>query len=256
MSDSLQPHGLCPPGSSVHGDSPGKNTGVGYHDLLQGIFPNQGLNLGLPQCRWILYYLSLQGSPFYLFYHLEDAILVVPYNCKGNLLLSFFTFIFWNILLCFRPHSVACRILVPQPRIKPSPLALEVQSPNHWITREFPATLLFAILCKRKYGEVKKVPWTESQETDFPLGQTSWVTLNMGPWSTSLGQIFLMDKLEVLNPMISRFLLSTSHDVKAGIYNTYRCSVGYLNGILYPKYSTLVYLVSSPPSCTTSLHYF
>ena len=29
------------PGSSVHGDSPGKNTGMGYHDL-QGIFPTQG----------------------------------------------------------------------------------------------------------------------------------------------------------------------------------------------------------------------
>ena len=28
-----------PPGSSVHGDSPGKNTGVDCHDLLQGIFP-------------------------------------------------------------------------------------------------------------------------------------------------------------------------------------------------------------------------
>ena len=33
-----------PPGSSVHGDSPGKNTGVGCHVLLQGIFPTQGLN--------------------------------------------------------------------------------------------------------------------------------------------------------------------------------------------------------------------
>ena len=32
-----------PPGSSVHGDSPGKNTGVGCHALLQGIFPTQGL---------------------------------------------------------------------------------------------------------------------------------------------------------------------------------------------------------------------
>ena len=39
---------LCdPPGSSVHGDSPGKNTGAGYHALLQGIFPTQGLNLSL-----------------------------------------------------------------------------------------------------------------------------------------------------------------------------------------------------------------
>ena len=33
-----------PPGSSVHGDSPGKNTGVGCHALLQGIFLTQGLN--------------------------------------------------------------------------------------------------------------------------------------------------------------------------------------------------------------------
>ena len=51
------------PGSSVHGDSPGKNTGVGCHALLQGIFPTQGLNPGLPHYRWILYHLSHQGSP-------------------------------------------------------------------------------------------------------------------------------------------------------------------------------------------------
>ena len=41
------------PGSSVHGDSPGKNTGVGCHVLLQGIFPTQGFNPGLPHCRQI-----------------------------------------------------------------------------------------------------------------------------------------------------------------------------------------------------------
>ena len=35
------------PGSSVHGDSPGKNTGVDSYFLLQGIFPTQGLNPGL-----------------------------------------------------------------------------------------------------------------------------------------------------------------------------------------------------------------
>ena len=48
---------LCP------GDSLGKNTGVGCHALLQGIFPAQGLNPGLPLCRQILYHLSHQGSP-------------------------------------------------------------------------------------------------------------------------------------------------------------------------------------------------
>ena len=51
------------PGSSVHGDSTGKNTGVGCHALLQGIFLTQGLNPGLPHCRRILYCLSHQGSP-------------------------------------------------------------------------------------------------------------------------------------------------------------------------------------------------
>ena len=52
-----------PPGSSVHGNSPGKNTGVGCHSLLQGIFPLQGSKLGLLHCRPILYLLSHQGSP-------------------------------------------------------------------------------------------------------------------------------------------------------------------------------------------------
>jgi len=52
-----------PPGSSVHGDSPDKNTGVGCHDLLQGIFPTQISNSALLHFRWILYHLIHQGSP-------------------------------------------------------------------------------------------------------------------------------------------------------------------------------------------------
>ena len=44
-------------------DSPGKNTGVGCHFLLQGIFSIQGSNPGLLHCGWILYCLSRQGSP-------------------------------------------------------------------------------------------------------------------------------------------------------------------------------------------------
>ena len=93
------------PGSSVHADTPGKNTGVSCHALLQGNLPNPGieearsptlradslpaepqgkpkntgvgslsllwrifltqeLNQGLLHCRWILYQLSYQGSPW------------------------------------------------------------------------------------------------------------------------------------------------------------------------------------------------
>ena len=57
VSDSLRLHGLYSPWNS-----PGKNTGVGSLSLLQGIFPTQGLNPGLPHCRQILYQLSHQGS--------------------------------------------------------------------------------------------------------------------------------------------------------------------------------------------------
>ena len=60
MSDSLQPMDyfaslLCP------WNSPGKNTGVGCHFLLQGNFLTQGSNPGLLHCRQILYHLSHQG---------------------------------------------------------------------------------------------------------------------------------------------------------------------------------------------------
>ena len=103
MSNSLPSQDCSLAGSSAHGDSPGKNTGVGCHahlhgllkpgikprsatlqvdsllselpgkhkniglssqSLLQEIFSTQELNPGLLHCRWILYQLSYQGSPF------------------------------------------------------------------------------------------------------------------------------------------------------------------------------------------------
>ena len=58
VSNSLWPHGLQSPWNS-----PGQNTGVCSLSLLQGIFPTQGSNPGLPNCRRILYQLSHKGSP-------------------------------------------------------------------------------------------------------------------------------------------------------------------------------------------------
>ena len=52
-----------PPGSSVHGDSPGKNTGVGWYVLPKGIFLTEGSNPGFQHCRWVLYLLSHQVIP-------------------------------------------------------------------------------------------------------------------------------------------------------------------------------------------------
>ena len=51
--DSFRPHGLHSPWNS-----PGQNPGVGSLCLLQGIFPTQGRNPGLPHCRQILYRLN------------------------------------------------------------------------------------------------------------------------------------------------------------------------------------------------------
>ena len=44
-------------------NSPGQNTGAGSLSLLQGSFPTQGSNPGIPHCRRILYQLSHRGSP-------------------------------------------------------------------------------------------------------------------------------------------------------------------------------------------------
>ena len=51
---------LCNPTAyTVHGNSPGQNTGVGSLSLLQGIFPTQESNPGIPHCR----YDYLPGEP-------------------------------------------------------------------------------------------------------------------------------------------------------------------------------------------------
>ena len=64
VSNTLRLHGLQPTRLLCPWDSPGKNTRVGCHSLLKGIFPTQGLNPGLLHCRQILYHLSHQGYTF------------------------------------------------------------------------------------------------------------------------------------------------------------------------------------------------
>ena len=51
-------------GSSVHGDSPSKNTELVCHVIHQMIISTQELNQGLLHCRQFLYHLSHQGSPY------------------------------------------------------------------------------------------------------------------------------------------------------------------------------------------------
>ena len=78
------PLDCSPPGSSVCGDSSGKNTGVGC--LLQGIFLTQGSNLGLPHCRRILYHLSHQGSPYLPSFNITFLMLLYLLETFADLL--------------------------------------------------------------------------------------------------------------------------------------------------------------------------
>ena len=88
VSDSLRPHGLQPTRLLCPWDLRGKNTGVGCHFLLQGIFPTQGLHPSLLLGRRILYHLV---SPWFSVLFLE------PIYCpaKNNYSKSF------TIFLCY-----------------------------------------------------------------------------------------------------------------------------------------------------------
>ena len=81
VSDSSRPHRLQPTRLLRPWNFPGKGTGVSCHFLLQGIFPTQELNLGLPHCRQTLYHLSHQGS----------SIIEISPISKSNLWSSFYS---------------------------------------------------------------------------------------------------------------------------------------------------------------------
>ena len=94
------------PGSSVHGDSPGKNTRVGCLFLLQGIFPTQGLNPGLLHCRQIQYtFINFNYSP-----PIFCALTVMYFN-------SMYTLIIWHCyyFLIYYQYLFSFTIYLPFP---------------------------------------------------------------------------------------------------------------------------------------------
>ena len=63
--------------STVHGIFPGRNTGVGCHFLLQGIFLTQGSTLGLLHCRQTLYHLSHKGKTVCKKLHIVPLYIII-----------------------------------------------------------------------------------------------------------------------------------------------------------------------------------
>ena len=95
MSHSLWPHDCSPPGSPVHGDSPGQDSEVDCHVLLQGIFPTQGSNPGCCIAGrfftiWATREASWEGKDVRKFYTFCSVLLWI-YSCsKKYRLLIFF----------------------------------------------------------------------------------------------------------------------------------------------------------------------
>ena len=76
-------------GSSVHGDSSGRNIEVGYHALLQGTFPTQESNLGPPHCRLILYHLNHRGSPSFDCIQFVSKVMSLLFYIMSRFVISF-----------------------------------------------------------------------------------------------------------------------------------------------------------------------
>ena len=97
------------PGSSVHGIFQAKSTGVGYHFFLQGIFPTQGLNAGLPHCRQTLLLFELPGkyifhsNRIYMYMYVCVYIYIYLYAVLWEISSNFFTIqpILWSCIFHF-----------------------------------------------------------------------------------------------------------------------------------------------------------
>ena len=118
-----------PPGSSVFGDSPVMNIGVGCHALLQGIFPTQETNWDFLHCRQILGQLSYQGSPDERIWTIKSLLIHIgPWMFLKSYIYLFdiFVWLHWVLGALRRAFSFSCGMtdLVPWPGTEPKPLAL------------------------------------------------------------------------------------------------------------------------------------
>ena len=156
-------------------DFPGKDTGVGSHYLLQGIFLTQGLNLGLLHCRQILYHLGHRFSSVQLLSHVR---LCHPMDCSMP---GFPVHHQLPELTQIHVHWVGDAIQPSHPLSSPSPPAFNLSQPQglfQWI------------------GSLHQVPkyWSfsfsisPSKECSgwFPLGWTGWISLQ----SKGLSRVF------------------------------------------------------------------
>ena len=171
MSNSLQSHGLEPTGLLYPWNSPGKDTGVGCHFLLQGIFPTQGSNPDLLHCRQTLYCLSHQGS----FVVKAMVFLVVMYRCESWIIKKAecwrndtFKLWCWRKLLrvswpARKSHQLIQKETNPEYSLKGLMLKLKLQHFGHlvWRANSLEKTLMLGKIEGRKRRGRQRVRWLD-----------------------------------------------------------------------------------------------
>ena len=164
---------LCPR------DVPGKKAGVGCHSLLQGIFPNQGSNLGLLHCRQTLYRLSTRVFIYIQWFSGGGLVakscltFVTPWTvaCQAPLSVGFFRQEYWSGLLFLfqgifltqesNPGLLHCRQMIYQLSYEGSPDTKLILQIKCWITynlfRLTPTCILFLISdCENNFSLLLK----------------------------------------------------------------------------------------------------
>ena len=144
MSDSVRPHRRQPTRLPHPWDSPGKNTRVGCHFLLQCIRvkSESEATQSCPTCSNPMD-CSLPGSSTHGISQarvLEWGAIAFSKYIHRYMQLSPQSILFIYLWPC----SMVCRLFILQPEIEPMPPAGEVQSLNHWTAREIP-TINFRI---------------------------------------------------------------------------------------------------------------
>ena len=90
---------------------------------------------------------------------------VAPFNYY-NFFFFFFLLFDFNVFI-YWPCHVACGILVPQPGVEPAPPAVEVQSLNHWTTKEVPDFIVFKCVSYMTEEKCKRLAYIHVREKLF-----------------------------------------------------------------------------------------
>ena len=111
----LEPHRMWPVRLLCPWNSPGKNTEVGSHSFLQGIFLTQGLRLGLLHCRQILYIWANTYIPSTMLRYYNIQRWLIHRECSSSYSCLFLPFsdIIWNSLRSYI-NFLSCYHMFPQ----------------------------------------------------------------------------------------------------------------------------------------------